>query len=455
MDMGVIKLKRQRAFSLIEVLIVMFIAAVAFTSFYTVSTFGTRYIIESKNRLGAVAFANEKMEIIRNLAYDDVGTQGSISVPGNILQDEPVTANGRSYRVLTLVQYFDDPMDGTTTTSPADAIPNDYKLVEVVVQWVDSTGQIQQVSSMSRFVPPGLETSVNGSPLAINVIDGETLLPIAQASVHISNSVIVPAINDTIPTDNEGRVMLPAAKISTDNHLSITKAGYESLATMDATATFIPVYGHINVVGSFLNTYNYILNRLAKLTVKTADYQNNPIGNIGFTIGGGKIIGHDELEVNLFSMANTTGTTDATEGKREYNNISSGNYSIAMEPNVQYEFIDYDPATFPVFLAPGSDAEYILRMADKNVNALFLEIKNSDTPSAAIAGAKVTLTDGATDIFTEKLSSQRGVVFYPDGAVPLDAKEYTLKIEIDGYNIESRSVTIDKLTHVTVQLTKI
>jgi hypothetical protein len=97
---------------------------------------------------------------------------------------------------------------------------------------------------------------------------------------------------------------------------------------------------------------------------------------------------------------------------------------------------------------------YTLRVADKNVNALFLEIKDSDISNAPIAGAKVTLTDGATDVFTEKLSSLSGVVFYPDGAVPLDNKSYTLKVEADGYTPNTQTITIDKLTHIQVQLTK-
>src|SRR5665647_3570317 len=99
------KIKFNKAgFSLIEVLVVMFIVAVTFTSFYSVSMVGTRYIIEAKNRLGAVALTNEKMEIIRNLSYDKVGTQGSVDIPGNILQEEDVTANGKAFHVSTSIR---------------------------------------------------------------------------------------------------------------------------------------------------------------------------------------------------------------------------------------------------------------------------------------------------------------------------------------------------------------
>jgi hypothetical protein len=322
------------------------------------------------------------------------------------------------------------------------------------VSWTDSSGQKQNVSSVSRFVPPGLETSVDGSPLSINVSDGDTLLPVSQALVHIVNDSVSPAINDAILTDINGHIMLPAARISSGDQLSIMKNGYETIVTLDSSATFAPIYGHLSVVEGFLNTYNYFINKLASLTIKTADYQNNPIGGIEFSIGGGKVIGHDELNNNVFSMPSALATTDLTTGEKAYANVSSGNYSVAMNPNTQYEFIDYDPSAFPVFLSPESDMTYTLRVADKNLNALFLKVKDADISHAPIAGAKVTLSDGAVDIFTDKLSSLRGVVFYPDGAAVLENKTYTLKVSADGYVQDSQSVTIDKLTHIEVNLTK-
>jgi prepilin-type N-terminal cleavage/methylation domain-containing protein len=449
------EIKKFQGFSLIEVLVVMFIVAISFTMFYGVSVTGTKFIIESKNKLAAAALANEKMEIVRNLSYEKIGTQGSIDIPGNLPQEETVVANGRTYQVSTSVRYADDPMDGTISTTPADLIPNDYKVVRIIISWVDSAGNTKKVSSTSRFVPPGLETSNGGSPLSINVIDGETLLPVPQASVHITNTATTPQINDTIQTDNAGHIILPAAKISSNNHVSITKNEYETITTMDSSATFIPIYGHISVVSNFLNTYNYILNKLATLTVKTADYQNNVIGNISFSIGGGKIIGHDNTGANVYSMANATTTTDVTTGEKQYQNINSGNYNIIMGANAQYEFIDFDPSVSPFFLPPNSNSTYIMRLADKNIKALFLEVRNSDSPSSPIAGASVTLSREGTDIFTDKLSSLRGIVFYPDGATPLTNNDYTLKIVASGYAEYTHSVEIDKLTHVVVNLTNL
>jgi prepilin-type N-terminal cleavage/methylation domain-containing protein len=441
--------KFNKGFSLIEVLIVVFIMSIAFVSFYTVSTVGTKYIIESKNRLAATAFANEKMEIIRNLAYADVGIQGG-SPSGNIPEDEDVTANGHAFHVRTIIQYVDDPMDGVF---PVDPIPNDYKITKIIVSWTDSNGQTQEVDSESRFVPPGLETTAGGAPLAINVIGSDGITGVSQANVHIVNSTVTPGIDFNIQTDDDGHIMMPSMPVSSGGYqFTITKDGYETVATVDpASVSYTPVYRNQDVDPNTLNSYTYIEDKLSNLTVKSLDYQSNPVGGISYSIKGGKIL---DTTGNVVDM-DTTGTTDGTTGEKKYSNISPGNYTILTTGNSQYTFIDYDPSISPDILAPDSDLAYTLRMADKNVNALFLEIKDASASNAPVAGAKVTLTDAInTVIFTDKLSSTRGVVFYPDVATPLASGIYTLTIDADGYNLDTESISIDKLTHKEVDLTK-
>ena len=65
----------RKGFTLIEALTLLFVFYLVKTTFYAASIAGTRQIIESKNRLGAVAVANEKMEIIRNRDYDTIVTK--------------------------------------------------------------------------------------------------------------------------------------------------------------------------------------------------------------------------------------------------------------------------------------------------------------------------------------------------------------------------------------------
>lgn len=438
--------KKKQGFSLIEVLVVIFIAAVVFTTFYTVAMVGSRFIIEAKNRLAAVAVANESMEIIRNLAYENVGVDGNVEIPGNLLASEEKIINGNEYKIETDVRYVDDSMDGVF---PDDAIQNDYKIVRITVSWVDTAGQTQSVSSTSRFVPSGLETSVGGSPLSINVsseINGIES-PVEDSSVSITNTN--PVINDSVDTDPVGHIMLPAASVATGYHLVITKNGYEQVETMDTTPTFIPMYKHVDVIANNLNQYSFKQNKLADLRIKASDYQNNPVEGIAFSIAGGKVIGHDDLANIVYRMSNTPGNevfglssvsgTTAADGEKVYSQISPGSYNISMDANADYEFIDFAPSVSPVSLDPGSNLTYEIKVADKALKSLFLKITDI-TDGAPVVDAQVSLTDGlGTEIFSGKRSSLRGVVFYPEGegAVNLQAGNYILRIEAVGFQTKT------------------
>jgi len=101
------KTETSKGFSLIEGLVLLFIFSLITVTFYSLISVGTRYIVDAKNRLGAVSLADEKMEIVRNLAYANVGTVSG-EVGGNIPQDEDVTENAHTYHVSTLVEYVDD-----------------------------------------------------------------------------------------------------------------------------------------------------------------------------------------------------------------------------------------------------------------------------------------------------------------------------------------------------------
>ena len=142
--------KNKAGFTLIEALVLLFIFSLITITFYQVISVGTRYIIFSKNRLGAIALANEKMEIVRNMKYEDVGIVGGASCSGNIPQDEDVIRNEKSYHVYTLATYEDDPYDGTLGGSPNDIAYKDYKNVKIKVSW--NNGGSTTTKSLSAYV---------------------------------------------------------------------------------------------------------------------------------------------------------------------------------------------------------------------------------------------------------------------------------------------------------------
>lgn len=446
----------KRAFSLVEVLIVVFIMSVAFVSFYTVSTVGTKYIIESKNRLAATALTNEKMEIVRNMAYDDIGTDGGF-VGGDIDPDENVTANGRQFNVKTYVSYVDDPRDGTEDNDE-NGVTNDYKIVKIVVLWTDSNGGTQEVSSVSQFAPSGLETETElpGAPWVINVSEntGGSLVGVLGSEVYIYNNDISPAINTSQNTNSDGNVLIVSAPGSNEGyHITVSHSGYETIETMDTTPTFLPVYPHASVALGFLNTNNFLQNRTSDLTIRTADYQDNPVGNINFTITGGKLVGY-ESGVSVFHMSSISSSevykqssdSDATgteSGEKKYEDLSPGSYTVAMDPNEQngFKFIDFDPSESPAVLNPGVDLVYRIKVAPSDREALLVSIR--DDLGHPISGATAKLTDSVgTEIFSGKTSSARGIIFFPDGTDELAVGNYTLTIEAIGFGTDTEPVTI-------------
>lgn len=464
--------KFKKAFSLVEILIVVFIMSVAFVSFYTVSTVGTKYIIESKNRLAAIALANEKMEIVRNMAYDDIGTVGGF-VAGDIKPDEDVIANGRPYNVKTFIDYVDDALD-QTDVNDENGIPNDYKTVKIIVSWTDSNGQTQEVSSLARFVPPGLETAIvpPGASWIMNVSEnsGGSLVGVSGSEIHIVNNDVSPAIdtNPPLTTNSDGIVIIPSAPESAGGYqITVSKSGYETIETMDTTATFTPVYPHASVALGSLNLYNVIQDQLSRLTIRTADYQDAPIGSINFSIAGGKLVGHESgvpvyhmssiASSEVYGQQSDNGTTGAS-GTKIYDSLSPGSYMIEMNPSTQngYDFIDFDPSVSPAALGSVSQT-YTMRVAPSNVNALLIRITDDDEDAPSpVANATAKLTDaGSVEIFSGKTSSLRGIIFYPDGATPLLAGNYTLEIEAIGFVTKTEPVTIidGDITEKDIQLT--
>ncbi|NLC30888.1 MAG: hypothetical protein GX765_02430, partial [Candidatus Moranbacteria bacterium] len=58
--------------SIIEALVLIFVFSVAVLSFYSVFAVGAKYILNSKNKILAISLANQEMEKLRNLPYDQV-----------------------------------------------------------------------------------------------------------------------------------------------------------------------------------------------------------------------------------------------------------------------------------------------------------------------------------------------------------------------------------------------
>ncbi len=444
---------KKAGFMMIEALTVLFIFALVSVTFYAVFSVGTKAIIDVKNRLSANSLANEKMEIIRNLNYSNIGTVGGIPA-GNILANEDVAENGKYFHVKTLVQYIDDPLDGIY---PADLVPNDYKRVKITVSWnsgnSNSSGSVYYVSN---FVPYGLESGFAGGVLAINIVDSSGF-GVPQANVNILNSTVSPAINLNVLTDDTGNLMFPGAPQSTQNYqLIISKSGYETVATFPPypTTAYYPTDVHASVISGALNVKTVIINKLSNLNIFTADGVGNKISGIScnFIISGGRILGTgaDAAHTPVYNIQNQSETIDVT-GEKSLSAISPGQYVITPTAPTGYSLVGIDPVT-PFSLLPGSTLEAKIKLAPINKSALLLTVVDGSTNSP-IVGAQAELKNSSGyDII--QTSGSDGVMFFQNGNDPLISGTYDLKVSATGYqdNISQEIINADELKTETIKM---
>ena len=443
--------KNNPGFTLIEALVLLFIFSIITITFYQVISVGTRYIIFSKNRLGAIALANEKMEIARNLKYDDVGIQNG-ACEGNIPQDEDLVLNGRNYHVHTLAAYVDDPFDGTLGGSPNDTAYKDYKIVKITVSWGGSGADAGSIFLLSRFVPPGLEAATLGDGiLSINIFsDQEGGAGVSGATVKVVNPDL--GFSETRQTDSMGNVMIVGVEESIQKYeITVSKSDYETVKTFPVypDSTYNPVDTHASVVAGSMNVTNIALNKTADLKIITQNYYSNVIADIDFTLEGGRKLGTEVinpyLPVYKIDEANKTNSS----GEKEYNSISPGQYTFIADMNTNYELIGTDPV-LPLSLSPEDNLDFKVVLAPKNIASALVKVKAQGSTDPFV-GAKVELSN--TSEYSEDTTTDgNGTAFFPKNeSVSFEEGTYNLKVTADGYQEISKEINInDEELHVEI-----
>lgn len=200
-----------------------------------VGAFRLTVIVVSNNkaRAGAIALANERLEFVRSLPYNSVGTVGGIP-SGSIAQSETIVLNDVSYTRRTFISYEDDPADGTGGAD-TNGIRTDFKAAKASVSWTVRDGT-HTVTLISRISPPGIETAVPGGTLVFNVVDA-VLTPVSNAQIRIVNPGISPAVDMTTYTDTAGLVSILGTPPGAGYRITVTKSGYSTAQTYGATAT--------------------------------------------------------------------------------------------------------------------------------------------------------------------------------------------------------------------------
>ncbi len=147
-------------FTLLEIIITLGIMVLTVAAISRLYSTYLRLTSDEKFKITAASLANQKIEIIRNLPYQKIGTLGGIPA-GSIPPVEIVERNGYNYTVKTDILYVDDPFDGTYEVGEVN---NPYRIdnPEVIFYWnLDSVANNQAPQKGAGLIttPASLTTS--------------------------------------------------------------------------------------------------------------------------------------------------------------------------------------------------------------------------------------------------------------------------------------------------------
>lgn len=255
-------IKQKAGYSLIEVLITSAILLLVFGGLFVAFNSSLKLVSESRIKTTALTLANDRMEFLRSLSYNEVGTIFGIPA-GNIPQNRTVTFNGVTFNERVLVEYVDDPADGLEDEDE-NGIVADYKRVKIEYSWTvgDRNDSLYLVSNI---VPASIETDAGGGTLRVRVFDADAEL-LEGISVRLVNEITSPKIDITRSTTDKGTALFTGVPDASGYEIFVSKAGYSSDQTYKATTTLpnpnkIPVA----VLEGGTSTMDFRVDRLGNL----------------------------------------------------------------------------------------------------------------------------------------------------------------------------------------------
>ncbi|MBU2228991.1 prepilin-type N-terminal cleavage/methylation domain-containing protein, partial [Patescibacteria group bacterium] len=385
-------MKQQKGFSLIELIVVIGIFVTS--SVFIISGFGRgiQALAMSRSKVTATAIANEKLEIVRNMPYADVGTTTGWP-PGNLPSTTTLLRNNFEFVVETRIDFHDDPFDGnaagTIVGKPQDTTPNDYKKVEVSVKWNKPLADPVLLSTL--VAPKGLESAENTGSLLIQVFNASGQ-PVPQATVHITNTLVDPWIDIINTTDNDGNLQVLSLPPSVGGyHVEVSKDSYNNDSTyaVDPISLPHPIKPDLTIVEEDVTEASFAIDLVSSLTINTVGSACEMMPNISLAIWGEKLIGTDPDTLKYSSEPPTN-----SEGTLELDDLEWDSYTL-LETATDYDIAGIIP---PVLLniLPNTFQTTSLVLADHTTNSLRVSVKDAGT-EIALTAADVRLSKSGYD----------------------------------------------------------
>ncbi len=299
-----IKQNKGLSFSLIEVIIDFAVLSVVAVTILSLMLTNLRSASYAQMRVVAANLANDRIEMIRSLPYDDIATQhGPILPQKNLLDSEDLDYAGFRFTIKIDARYFDDPYDHLATDPQpyTDTSPIDYKKVTVSVYNRLENKLLSDLTT--NIASKAAETASNTGILVVNVVDNPEIgnVPIQGAKVTITNPTLVasgfPTEGITVYTDDYGQVMVPMLPPAEDNSyiVSVTKQDYSTDTTLSKNFCSVA----IDTSGATLNpiirvqtvtTIQMQIRCLTDLEILVKDANGNPLPNTSIRVQSARLL---------------------------------------------------------------------------------------------------------------------------------------------------------------------
>lgn len=371
----------RRGFTFIESITSIAVFAILVVSISQVTSTIIQQTQDFRENTAVSSLANRYLEIARNLPYSQIGTINGN--PHGTLADLPnaieTVVNDTSYQIYYVVNYFDDPADGTIL-SGTDLAPNDYKQIKLYVKNV-TTDTTQ--SFLTNIAPKGLESLSGGGALAIEVFDAVGQ-PVPNASINITNTSVNPNINVTRTTDSSGNwieVGLPASANS--YHIIVTKNGYSTDQTHAITiGNPNPTKSDATILDGQVTSISFSIDKVSRLLFNTFNQSCGAISGINLAVRGAKLIGTPDIYKFEHSYV-----SDAY-GNVDIASIEWDNYVPAISSN---DYMIYGSSPIQqISVLPNTDQTYTFVLGPKTTNSLLVIVKDGATGNP-LKGVKVDL----------------------------------------------------------------
>lgn len=385
------KEKFQIGYTLIELLVSVAVFAILTSAFLSAYSALTRSVKLAREKTILSAMASERMEIVRNLPFSQVGTIHG--VPAGSLPDESspivITLAPITYKIYYEVTWTDDPADLTALTG--DSYPTDYKQVKMKVLNT-ATGQITAFTT--SVSPKGLETPSNTGVLQVQVFNstGQPLSNIDVAITGISNGISL-----NVKTNAAGewvQVGLPTG--ANAYHVVASKAGYSTDQTYPITvANPNPTNPDPTILAGVVTKVPLQIDLLSNLTIRTLDSLCQPLNGIGVQTVGAKTIGINPT-VYKFNQTNTSGPASFPAGQINYTNIEWDTYTPALTTATlqNYNIRGTSPIQ-KIDVLPGTSQTFSIILTPPSDNSMLVIVKDATT-NAPLEGATVELQKGGS-----------------------------------------------------------